>query len=74
MNTSVLSAPKFCSGQKVEFIGKEGIIKNYPPQSGSWVYLLAMPMGLEPEMGRVGQGYFILKSRLSVSNPKEHKR
>ena len=54
MNTSVLSVPKFRSGQKVEFLGGEGIIKNYQPQLCSWVYLLEMPMGLEPEMGRIG--------------------
>ncbi|WP_221644648.1 MULTISPECIES: hypothetical protein [unclassified Nostoc] len=54
MNASALSTPKFRNGQKVKFIGGEGIIKNYRPQSGSWVYLLEMPMGSEPEMGRVG--------------------
>ncbi|MDZ8094178.1 MAG: hypothetical protein RMZ42_19950 [Nostoc sp. DedQUE05] len=69
MNASLLSLPKFHSGQKVEFIGKEGIIKNYRPQSGSWVYLLEMPMGLEPEMGRVGYETMIWLSEVDIYSP-----
>jgi hypothetical protein len=69
MNASVLSTPKFRSGQKVEFIGGEGIIKNYRPQSGSWVYLLEMPMGLEPEMGRVGYETMIWLSEVDIYLP-----
>nr|WP_322708645.1 hypothetical protein [Nostoc sp. ChiSLP03a]MDZ8209745.1 hypothetical protein [Nostoc sp. ChiSLP03a] len=69
MNASILSVPKFHSGQKVEFIGGEGIIKNYRPQSGSWVYLLEMPMGLEPEMGRVGYETMIWLSEVDICSP-----
>ncbi|WP_196520408.1 hypothetical protein [Nostoc sp. WHI] len=69
MNASVLSTPKFRSGQKVEFIGGEGIIKNYRPQSGSWVYLLEMPMGLEPEMGRVGYETMIWLYEVDICLP-----
>ncbi|MGF1937169.1 MAG: hypothetical protein RM347_022760 [Nostoc sp. ChiQUE02] len=69
MNASVLSAPKFRSGQKVEFIGGEGIIKNYRPQSGSWIYLLEMPMGLEPEMGGVGYETMIWLSEIDIYSP-----
>lgn len=29
MNASVLPVPKFRSGQKVAFLGGEGVIKNY---------------------------------------------
>ncbi|MFN6561278.1 MAG: hypothetical protein RMY28_016000 [Nostoc sp. ChiSLP01] len=66
MNPSVLSIPKFRSGQKVAFLGGEGVIKNYRPQSGSWVYLLEMPMGLKPEMGRVGYETMIWLSEVDI--------
>ncbi|MDZ8026269.1 MAG: hypothetical protein RMX65_009290 [Nostoc sp. DedQUE01] len=66
MNASVLPVPKFRSGQKVAFLGGEGVIKNYRPQSGSWVYLLEMPMDLEPEMGRVGYETMIWLSEVDI--------
>ncbi|MDZ8140439.1 MAG: hypothetical protein RM049_34970 [Nostoc sp. DedQUE04] len=59
MNASLLSLPKFHSGQKVEFIGGEGIIKNYRPQSGSW----------EPEIGRVGYETMIWLSEVDIYSP-----
>jgi hypothetical protein len=69
MNASVLSLPKFRSGQKVRFIGGEGIIKNYRPESGSWFYLLEMPMGLEPQMGRVGYETMIWLPEVDIYPP-----
>jgi hypothetical protein len=69
MNASVLSVPKFSSGQKVRFIGGEGIIKNYRPESGSWVYLLEMPMELELEMDRVGYETMIWLSEVDIEPP-----
>lgn len=53
-NASILTVPKFRKGQVVCFIGGAGVIKNYRPELGVWVYLVEMSKGLEPEMGRVG--------------------
>ncbi|MEH1969212.1 hypothetical protein [Nostoc sp.] len=49
-----LTRPKFCKGQKVEFIGGLGTIIQYCPHSGNWSYLVEMEMGSEPEIGRIG--------------------
>ncbi|MGF1938187.1 MAG: hypothetical protein RM347_028160 [Nostoc sp. ChiQUE02] len=55
-----LTRPKFCKGQKVEFIGGLGTIIQYCPYSGNWSYLVEMEMGSEPEMGRIGYETTIL--------------
>ncbi|MCC5651736.1 hypothetical protein LC609_18265 [Nostoc sp. XA013] len=49
-----LKIPKFCKGQKVEFIGGLGTIIQYFHSSECWSYLLEMEMGSEPKMGRIG--------------------
>lgn len=49
-----ISAPRFRRGQIACFIGGQGMIKQYQPESGSWSYLIEMEMGPEPEMGRLG--------------------
>lgn len=38
----------------VQFIGGQGKVKSYRPESGSWQYLVEMEMGPEPDMGRIG--------------------
>ncbi|OUL36802.1 hypothetical protein BV372_05840 [Nostoc sp. T09] len=54
MTASILGKPKFCEGQIVEFVGGEGIIKNYRFEPSSWLYLVEMPIATDPEMDRVG--------------------
>jgi hypothetical protein len=66
MNASVSVLPKFRQGQTVGFIGGEGIIKNYRPELGSWVYLVEMPMKLEPEMDRIGYETMIWLSEVDI--------
>ncbi|MBW4564006.1 MAG: hypothetical protein KME32_23275 [Mojavia pulchra JT2-VF2] len=58
--------PKFSEGQIVGFIGGKGIIKNYRPELDSWIYLVEMPMGSEPEMGRVGYETMIWLSEVDI--------
>ena len=72
MSTRVLPVPKFCNGQIVSFIGGEGIIKNYRFKSGSWEYLVEMPMGPKPEMGRVGYETMIWLSEVDISSLVNH--
>jgi hypothetical protein len=66
MSASVLPIPKLCKGQTVSFLGGEGIIKNNRFESGSWEYLVEMPMGPEPEMGRVGYETMIWLSEVDI--------
>lgn len=72
MSASVLPVPKLCKGQIVRFIGGEGIIKNYRFESGSWEYLVEMPMGPEPEMGRVGYETMIWLSEVDICSLVNH--
>jgi hypothetical protein len=54
------TVPQFDKGQRVNFVGGSGTIKNYHPELSNWVYLVEMDMGPEPEMGRVGYETTIL--------------
>ncbi len=46
--------PEFYHSQRVSFVGGEGTVQNCEPKFGEWVYLIEMPLGIEPECGRVG--------------------
>lgn len=67
MTTAILLSPKFNHGQMVEFIGGLGTIKNYRPESGSWVYLVEMEMKVEPEIDRIGYETMIWLSEVEIS-------
>ncbi|MEA5623120.1 hypothetical protein [Nostoc sp. UHCC 0251] len=72
MNAVVdLRRPKFCKGQKVEFIGGLGTIIQYCLNSGYWSYLVEMEMGLEPEMGRIGYETTILLFETDIILPQD---
>ncbi len=45
---------KFYCTQHVIFTGGEGIIKGFKFDSGTWIYLVEMPLGIKPSFGRVG--------------------
>ena len=68
MSASVLPVPKFCKGQIVSFMGGEGVINNYRFESGICEYLVQMPMGPEPEMGRVGYETMIWLCEVEISS------
>ncbi|MBD2509064.1 hypothetical protein H6G91_17510 [Nostoc muscorum FACHB-395] len=55
-----IAKPKFYKGQKVEFIGGLGTIRECHPNSGNWSYLVEMEMGSQPKMGRIGYETTIL--------------
>lgn len=48
------NVPRFNCEQTVRFIGGQGRVKSYRPESGSWQYTVEMEMGPEPDMGRIG--------------------
>lgn len=49
-----LKVPRFHPAQRVSFVGGEGIVRSYRSSAKSWIYLIEMPLGLEPNFGRVG--------------------
>ncbi|MBW4452102.1 MAG: hypothetical protein KME55_05155 [Nostoc indistinguendum CM1-VF10] len=60
MTATFIKVPKFRATQWVSFIGGEGIVRSYTPESGTWTYLIEMALGLEPDFGRVGAETMIL--------------
>ena len=54
MTATFMKKPKFRNTEWVSFVGGEGIVRSYTPESGRWTYLIEMPLGLEPNFGRVG--------------------
>jgi hypothetical protein len=57
---NVISLPKFSADQQVRFLGGEGKVKSYHPDSGSWFYAVEMALGPEPTVGRIGYETTIL--------------
>lgn len=60
MTGTLIKGPAFCLMQWVSFVGGEGIVRSYKPDAGSWAYLVEMPLGLDPDFGRVGAETMIL--------------
>ncbi|MDZ8223511.1 hypothetical protein [Nostoc sp. ChiVER01] len=60
MTATFIKLPKFRNIQWVSFVGGEGIVRSYKPESGTWTYLIEMALGLEPDFGRVGAETMIL--------------
>ncbi|MEH2142659.1 hypothetical protein [Nostoc sp.] len=60
MAATFMKMSKFCNTQWVRFIGGEGIVRSYKPESGTWIYLIEMALGQEPDFGRVGAETMIL--------------
>ncbi|WP_375503092.1 hypothetical protein [uncultured Nostoc sp.] len=60
MTATFMKLPKFRNTQWVSFVGGEGIVRSYTPESGTWTYLIEMALGLEPNFGRVGAETMIL--------------
>ena len=54
VTTEAIETPNFHQAQQVSFVGGEGIVQSYKPEEGTWTYLIEMPLGLEPDCGRVG--------------------
>jgi hypothetical protein len=56
----------FKQAQQVKFVGGEGIVRNCKFESGTWRYLVEMPMGLEPSFGRIGAETMVLLSETEL--------
>ncbi|MEP0872076.1 hypothetical protein NDA01_19860 [Trichocoleus desertorum AS-A10] len=66
MSETLIDRPRFRLKQRVRFMGGEGIVRNYEPDSGTWTYLIEMPLGTEPEFGRVGAETRVLLSEVDL--------
>ncbi|MBV8886854.1 MAG: hypothetical protein JO235_23060 [Chroococcidiopsidaceae cyanobacterium CP_BM_RX_35] len=54
MTAKFIKVPSFSHAQQVSFVGGQGIVRSYRPEAGTWTYLVEMPLGREPNFGRVG--------------------
>jgi hypothetical protein len=54
MITKSIELQKFALTQRVKFVGGEGIVRNFKFEAGNWIYLVEMPLELEPKFGRIG--------------------
>ncbi len=66
MPTAGVSSPKFCKNQSVCFVGGDGIVRRCSRESGIWIYLVEMPLGLDPDFGRVGDETMVLLSEADL--------
>ncbi len=57
---SLTKAPKFAASQQVHFLGGKGRILFCQPDGKNWLYGVEMPLGKEPDMGRIGAETIIL--------------
>lgn len=54
MSVIAANVPNFCHDQRVRFVGGEGTVESYRSEDDTWIYLIKMSMGPEPDFGRVG--------------------
>lgn len=54
MTVIAANTPNFCYAQRVRFVGGEGTVESYRSEADTWIYLIKMSMGSEPDFGRVG--------------------
>ena len=60
MTARAIEVHRFQPAQRVRFVGGEGIVRNLKLETGTWKYLVEMPMGDEPSFGRVGAETMVL--------------
>ena len=54
MSVKPSQVPRFHPTQRVRFLGGEGIVQSYRFEAETWMYLIEMALGAEPNCGRVG--------------------
>lgn len=63
--------PQFSYNQQVCFIGGMGTVKDCCFDAGKWIYTIEMPLGPEPEMGRIGPETQILLEEIEIQEVSE---
>lgn len=64
-NTTAMQ-PRFHPHQGVCFVGGCGTIKYCQPYAQTWIYVIEMELGPEPEMGRIGAEATILLNESEI--------
>jgi hypothetical protein len=67
MSVTCTLKPKFFPGQQVSFAGGEGIVRGANWEFGGWTYLVEMPLGTEPDFGRIGPEAMLLLDEADLS-------
>ncbi|MGL5874801.1 MAG: hypothetical protein ACRC2R_20960 [Xenococcaceae cyanobacterium] len=62
---------QFSHNQQVCFIGGTGKIKDCYFYAGKWIYAIEMPLGPEPEMGRIGAETQIFLEEIEIQEVSE---
>lgn len=66
MDKELIRLPSFCQAQQVSFLGGEGSVKSCKYEAETWLYIIEMTPGPEPEFGRVGGETTILLSETDL--------
>lgn len=66
MTAKAIEVHRFQPAQRVRFLGGEGIVRNMKHETGTWKYLVEMPLGNEPSFGRVGAETMVLLSETEL--------
>ena len=64
----LLNAPKFREQQQVCFAGGQGKILSLQADGIDWLYSVEMPLGVEPDMGRIGYETIVLMSESELNS------
>jgi hypothetical protein len=60
MIKTAMKVHSFDRDQRVRFLGGEGIVRNLKFETENWTYLVEMPLGVEPNFGRIGAETMVL--------------
>jgi hypothetical protein len=61
-----MKVQSFDLDQRVRFLGGEGIVRNFKFEAENWTYLVEMPLGREPNFGRIGAETMVLLSETEL--------
>ncbi|NMF86383.1 MAG: hypothetical protein EA342_09400 [Leptolyngbya sp. LCM1.Bin17] len=66
MAKRLIGSPSFCYAQHVSFLGGEGSVKSLKYEAKTWLYIIEMTPGPEPDFGRVGGETTVLLSEADL--------
>ena len=66
MGATSIEIQRFKPAQRVRFVGGEGIVRNFKFEAGDWRYTIEMPLGREPDFGRIGAETMVLLSETEL--------
>ncbi len=66
MTTNLMTKPRYAKEQIVCFVGGAGTILSCRPDSDTWIYVVEMELGPEPDMGRVGSETTVLLDEADI--------